>query len=377
MLDLAADEEVNAAIVERSSEKGFCRCTTSMGSLWPKDCCMRTDAGSKDWKPGEWMTCDVNSDEVNADCGWYCKNPAHCLQVGHPNDKQGMLSYLLEKASEINNLPEDMLLARASWQAQMLQTKSCARQDNIAVAGLHQLHPVGSWREDTWKKTEKRKDAILAAKSVIQSHGGILTEEDMNKNQLLKPMESITSFIAVPFPFCGNSHVLLEGNGRVKAMKLAAAADPDLANMKVEVTLLCYDRGGMKATQEGIALLWNQYVNSIDTMNSTEDAGRITEYGQFKVSVVKCLGEKGGLLGLGSRGPCRIVGESGELIGQVPVGELFGVSSVTQGTTGAWRYEMCGAWASRSYTGPAYVVTETPGVVEEFCPKCAARRHAM
>jgi hypothetical protein len=197
----------------------------------------------------------------------------------------------------------------------------------------------------------------------------------MNNLDTLAPMRSVTPFIAVPFPFCGNGHVLLEGNGRLKAMKMAAAEDADLADMSVEVTLLGYTRQNVQTTQEGIELLWNQYVNSIEGMNATAEKGRIEEYSQFKVGMAKCVGVSSGLFG--SRGPCPITDSHGQKLGEVPVGELFGYSRVAQTMTDGWGYEMCGGWSTASYTGIAFVHSSHPGVVEEFCPKCVERTVTM
>jgi len=177
---------------------------------------------------------------------------------------QEIIDYLGSKAGEILHVREDLLLARASWQAQFLS--SGKEEAFVAVSEIHALHPVGGWREDTWAKTIKRRDAILKAKTLIVSKDVTLLDDDMNNNEDLAPMNSITNFIAVPFPYCGYKYVLLEGNGRLKAMQLAALEHPELQGLKVQTAVLQYSPDSLRTTQEGIALLWNQYVEEASKM---------------------------------------------------------------------------------------------------------------
>lgn len=363
------------ALLEEAVQQ--CVCWDPFTSLTLEECCIRTDKGSKHWTGLDTYSCRGHDNIQNKpyECDSYCF--INCYRVPHEDDDAGVIGYAAEKLAEANNLPEDILLARASWQAQQLAKSQ--KQMSISVSRIHQLHPVGSWREVTYAKTERRRDAILKSKSIIHSRGNILTEHDMQNENDLGPMRSVTPFVAVPFPFCGNGYVLLEGNGRVKGMQMAMAKDPTLNGMKVEATVLQFTRENMRTVHEGIALLWNQYVNTVETLDAEKDALQIQEYSTFKVGVFKCNGVYKSMWE--SRAPCPIVDDSLTQVGEVPVGDLFGANEIMMESEENYRYRLCEGFDPRwldvdpAHVDPAHLslLSQDSSVVTEFCPNCVSK----
>jgi len=230
----------------------------------------------------------------------------------------------------------------------------------------------------------QRRDAVLAAVDQIVAADGKLTKDDINSTASLRPMRSVTNFLAVPFPFNGFTHVLIEGNGRMKGLQLAAKQNPDqLPDVKVEVDLLDFSPESLLTVQEGILQLWNQYVEEAWAMsqpsNQTTQPAKITEYLSFAVAVVKCLGTtrmNGGWFA--SRGECNVVNGDGQHVRTIPVGTLIGVQGKRKMPNGGTRYKL--------YPGSLQLQGELVNfgndeylserkddedmVALEYCPKC-------
>merc|ERR1719453_1675968 len=117
------------------------------------------------------------------------------------------------------------------------------------------------------------------------------------------------------------------------------AQDPALNGLKVEATVLGFTRENMRTVHEGITLLWNQYVNTIQTLDPEEDAKQIEEYSTFKIGVFKCNGVYKSMWE--ARAPCPIVDDSLQEVGEVPVGDLFGSNEILIESDGSYRYGMC------------------------------------
>eukprot|EP00930_Biecheleria_cincta_P057748 TRINITY_DN4362_c0_g1_i2.p1 TRINITY_DN4362_c0_g1~~TRINITY_DN4362_c0_g1_i2.p1 ORF type:complete len:355 (+),score=58.83 TRINITY_DN4362_c0_g1_i2:150-1214(+) len=201
---------------------------------------------------------------------------------------QPTVNWLLEKAKELNK----MGVADALLGAVALGVYN--RYDNVTttvarVRDIKYIHPVGEWRQETWAKTRDRTASILAGKQSLIENDMTLTQNLTQEVEVLAPMRSIGKYIAVPFPFYGKKYVTLEGNGRLKAVALAAEQDPDLRDLKVEVDLYQFNPEALLSIQASILKLWNQYVKE-GIAALKVDAKMANEYLSFRVPLVKCNG---------------------------------------------------------------------------------------
>jgi len=354
----AADQRQKSSVAVSGSVSA-CPCWNPLAlSLKPEDCCYRTDAGSLSGQAAQCAahaTINGTKQTPEDDCSAYCF--VSCFKIPHADDKETMIKYLGSKAAEIKDMgPADLLLARAVWQAQTLT--SGTKDENIDVKGIHALHPVGGWRADTWKKTLDRKAGVLAATEQILAAGGKLTKKDTNSTEALRPMRSVTNFLAVPFAFNGITHVLLEGNGRLKGMQLAAEEDPaHLRDLKVQVDLLTFTPQSLITVQEGILELWNQYIEEAFAMKRDNETQlkMLREYASFGIAVVKCMGAYEGWIS--SRSECKVVNSAGDVIRTLPVGTPIGVRGKRLMPNGGTRYKL--------YPAPALVRGSTVKIEED------------
>lgn len=285
-------------------------------------------------------------------------------------------NYWMEKLPEIVNLDEDIWLTKVSRTAQVVSNGKTKRF--VPVQRVHFLHPVGSWRQTTWEKTQKRKNAILQAKDLILSRHSQILDADVNNDATgLIPLRSQDEFLVVPFPFCGSNYVLLDGNGRLKAMQLAAQEDSSLSGLEVEMTLLSYSPDMLHMVQEEIAGLWNMYVESAASFPPS-DTQKIKEYNSFRVGVAKCNGALPDIFA--SRQDCEVLDVAGNKVGSLQPNTLFGYSETYKNELGVlgksiwgndiklWTYQMCD-------NPDHFVSSRAPGEVTIFCPKCAAENY--
>jgi hypothetical protein len=289
------------------------------------------------------------------------------------------LEYLGEKSTEISKMgPADILLGRAVAQAKML--KKAITAEYIRVGGVHPIHPVGSWREDTWAKTLGRKDDVLSAVDKIVEAGGKLTKADIDSTPSLRSMRSQTNFEAVPFAFNGFQYVTMEGNGRLKGMQLAAQERPqELGDLAVEVDLYHYNPDSLQTVQEGILELWNQYVEEAFALDRNANTGaQLHEYASFAVSVVKCAGTYEGWAS--PRSSCKVENKLGEELRSIPVGTLLGVAGKCNMPNGGSRYKLYPGRVRIGGTMEYAAIGEDEYLVEgrdsrdmvafEYCQKC-------
>lgn len=328
------------------------------------DCCRRTDAGSSKWKEGEKATCKPVSaimgiDDSQKACGNFCDS--NCWRVPHKDDKGHWAGFLGQKILEVASMGfADGLLDRALQQAQKLALGD--KQAFIKVSSIHALHPVGTWHQEVTNTIAVRKQAILDSKDAIIANGLKLSSKDILTKDTLKPLRSDTPLLAAPFAFCGFEHVLLDGNARLKALQAAAAADPELKDMTIEVSLLEFATDRLPLLQQAIGLLWNAYAKEAKTMDEAREKQRLAEYRTFRMNIAKCAGVSQGWW-KGS-GPCPVVDKDGKQIDTIPKGTLFG-SDGTEISGKQWDFKLCGK--------DAWVRADAPGVVVEFCPNCVDR----
>lgn len=373
-----------------------CPCSKfNWGGKDASECCFRTDRGDAKWTETEnGRTCAKNEHMPDACISW-C--PSHCGKVSHPDDKQGLVDYLGSKAGEILYMGKaDVLLGTAATLVKA--SPGSVGPAMVPLKSMKSIHPVGSWRPDTWEKTKGRRDSMVAAKDVIMKTGGALTENLTNNDvpgvdaSVLKPMRSIEGFIAVPFKYCGLENILLEGNGRLKGAHLAAEQDPELNNIQVEVALHSYSAWYLRQIHKSVAKLWAQYTAEALAMDPVKDAAQIMEYMTFKVGIIECIG-----IGVGSKNTeCPIVSK----LGQVPEGDnvrrwlprkhLVGVRRavvVSNDATRRWVRDILKGtderskqysleyWELCSETGEKEYLVSNPkgGGVFEYCNDCIDR----
>lgn len=211
--------------------------------------------------------------------------------VASVDDEPNALTWLLEKAKELDKMGKaDVLLGAVALGVYRYNEKVTTTVAH--VKDIKSIHPVGEWRPDTWAKTRKRTESILAGKELLMQNDMTLTQELTQQEEVFEPMRSIGRYIAVPFPYGGKKYVTLEGNGRLKAVALAAEQDRDFKDLKVEVDLYEFHPNSSRIIQANILKLWNQYVWEGVQASKSDDIveEEVKAYLDFRVPIVKCRG---------------------------------------------------------------------------------------
>jgi len=204
------------------------------------------------------------------------------------------VEYLAEKAMELPSMgTADLMMAHVAMKVNTLWESQT--DVNIPVAHIHQMHPVGAWRPRTWEKTQRRANAVIAARDLIAANGMNITQELTYSQEVLAPLQSVGVATAIPFGHCGWSHVFMEGNGRLKGIRLAQEQHPDILgeDLRMEATLHTFTPARLKSLHHSIARLWAQYVTEAFDADPSTEQGMIDGYMGFRIGLVRCNGMHG------------------------------------------------------------------------------------
>jgi hypothetical protein len=373
-LALASRMVANNAAAAGGKSSFYCPCWSLFNGA--SDCCNRTDDGTG-LQFGEEEhndpVCVPSGAQEHQHCERYCN--LRCASVEHPNDRETMVEYFHEKAMEVAHMgPADILMGHTAmkvntlWEAQI--------DVNIPVSQIHQLHPVGSWRPRTWNRTMARAAAVIDAVDLIAANGMNITQELTYSQEALAPLQSVGVATAIPFDYCGWSYVFMEGNGRLKGIRLAQEQQPDLFgnDLRMEATLHTFTPRRLRSVHRSIARQWAQYITEAFEEDPATAQGKIDEYMTFRIALVRCKGMEG-------FDGCPMVSAPGELpspgiANVVAVHDMVGVqeAKILRNPTLVRFENMHTEDVALKYyklCSGGYMVGDANGdTVEEYCPEC-------
>jgi len=296
---------MNANHADVSESQFYCPCWSPFTSA--STCCNRTDDGTGLQLGDDHNdpVCVLSGQEEHQHCERYCW--LHCSSVPHPNDRETFFQYLSHKALELPTMgTADLMMGHVAVKVNTLWESQI--DINIPVAHIHQMHPVGAWRPRTWERTQARADAVVAARDLIVANGMNITQELTYSNEVLAPLQSVGVATAIPFGHCGWSHVFMEGNGRLKGIRLAQDQHPEILgeDLRMEATLHTFTPSRLKSVHHSIARLWAQYITEAFEADPSTQEGMINGYMGFRLGLVRCEGMHG-------FNGCPVVSAPGEL----------------------------------------------------------------
>lgn len=356
-----------------AGETSLCPCW--MPHRGATSCCNRTDDGTgiQFGDDHNDPVCVPNGAVAHEQCERYCN--MRCASVEHPNDRETFMEYLGEKVMEVQHMgAADILMAHTAMKVNTLWESQVVV--NIPVAHIHQIHPVGSWRARTWERTQARAVAVLEARDLIAANGMNITQELTYSQEVLAPLQSVGVATAIPFGYCGWEYVFMEGNGRLKGIRLAQEQNPEAFgdDLRMEATLHTFTPQRLNSVHLSIARQWSQYISEAFDEDPATAQGKIDEYMTFRIGIVTCNG-------LDGFDGCPMVSAPGELPSPqtatvVAVNDMVGVQEakilrnpelirferVHTEEVALKYYKLCSG---------GYMVGDVNGVsVTEHCPEC-------